>query len=248
MLLTLYVDRADINRLSRLERFPNELKLMIIGKIPNARSIFNLALTGPQFCSLISVHEKKIAQDLIKFVIPAELLHVMVATYAAIESDWNVHKGHTDLNSREALSKPYVDSINQFVERYRCPEAFTLQAQHPNGVALYEAFQYLVMHGAIETYALELASAAMKNIPKAPGFAPEVSPPVLIRYEKALYVTQLVAELFSWRGGDQTKEMYMAWGTFWYALSPWEIEQVFGVQTLLMDSILGGKYKPEPGH
>ncbi|KAH8164326.1 hypothetical protein CIB48_g3934 [Xylaria polymorpha] len=232
--------RTDRDRLSRLERLPNELKLMIVGQIPNARSIFNLALTGPQFCAFISVHEKKIAHDLIKSVIPAELLHVVVATYGAIESDWNIHKGHTYLNSSEKLSKSYVNSIVQFVERYRLPRGFTLQAQHPNGVALYVAFQYLILHYTMETCALKLASSAMKSIPKALGFVPEVTPTVLIRYEKALYVTQLVAELFSWRGGNQTKTMHMAWGTFWYALSPWEIEQVYGVQTLFTWHVLDG--------
>lgn len=73
------------------------------------------------------------------------------------------------------------------------------------------------------------------------GSSPEVTPMVLLRYEKALYVMHLVSILFSWRGNDQTDAMYYTWGTFWYSLSPWEYEQVYCVHKLLKQHIAGGK-------
>ncbi|KAI1749729.1 hypothetical protein F4782DRAFT_549497 [Xylaria castorea] len=230
--------RTDTNRISRLERLPNELKLMVIVQIADARSIFRLALTGPHFCAFISAHERRVAGDVIKKIIPAELLHLAIATYTAIKAYWNVHNGQDDLNSSKKLSGFYVNSIVDFVERYRCPKGFTLQTQHPRGPALYEAHCYFMMHDTISILASQLALRSMRSIPKVLGFAPEISPTVLIRYEKALYILQLVAELFAWRGGDQTNQMHLAWGMFWFALAPWEVEQVYCAQTLLTWHVL----------
>ncbi|KAI1736604.1 hypothetical protein F4680DRAFT_451693 [Xylaria scruposa] len=228
--------RTDVNCLSLLERLPNELKLMVIVHIADPLSIFKLALTGPEFCAFISAHEGTITETLVRKTIPAELLDIAVATYTAIESRWNVHNCIVDLDSRQ-LSSCYVDWIVHFVEHYRSGR-FTLRAQHPKGPTLYEGYCYLVMQDLMSEYADKLALLSMRNIPKAFGFAPEISPTVLIRYEKALYITQLVAELFAWRGGDQTIRMHLAWGMFWYALAPWEIEQVYCVQTLLTWHVL----------
>ncbi|KAI0456736.1 hypothetical protein F5B21DRAFT_522073 [Xylaria acuta] len=225
--------RADVNRLSRFERLPNELKLMIIGRIANPKYILNLALTGPQFCAFITIHEKRIAEDVIKYIIPAELLHLAVATYAATGTSWNIHNGDMALNSNQRLSDSYANSVFQFVEQYRCPEGFTLQAEHPDGLTLCDAFHYGTMHYAIITYARILARDALHNTPKVLAFAPNLSRTVLMRYQKALYIMQLVAELFAWRGGGQTMQMHRAWGMFWYALAPWEVEQVYCAQTLL---------------
>ncbi|KAI0552207.1 hypothetical protein F4679DRAFT_592687 [Xylaria curta] len=229
--------RTDVNYLSLLERLPNELTLMVIVHIGDPRSIFRLALTGPHLCAFIAVHEGMITESLIRMTIPTELLYLTVATYTAIESCWNVHNRPVDLSSGK-LSDSYVDSIVQFVEHYRRSEGFTLRAQHPKGPNLCQALGYLVMHSLTSEYADKLARLSMRVIPKAFGFAPEISPTVLIRYEKALYITQLVAELFAWRGSGQTNRMHLAWGMFWYALAPWEVEQVYCVQTLLTWHVL----------
>ncbi|KAI0196753.1 hypothetical protein EV127DRAFT_466272 [Xylaria flabelliformis] len=230
--------RTDVNRLSLLERLPNELQLMVIVQIADPPSVLRLALTGPQLCAFILIHERRIAESVVRKTIPAELLHLAVATYTVIESYWNIHNNQFYLGSSQELSNFYVDSVVEFVERYRCSGGFAFEIQHPEGLSLYEAQCYYVMNNLISDYANQLALLSMRNIPKDLRFAPEISPTVLIRYKKALYITQLVAELFAWRGGDQTNRMHLAWGMFWYALAPWEVEQVYCVQTLLTWHIL----------
>ncbi|RYC60896.1 hypothetical protein CHU98_g5318 [Xylaria longipes] len=206
---------------------------MIVGRISNVLAVFNVLLTGPHFCAFISLHERKIAEDIIKKSIPAELRHLAVATYAATTSPWNIHHGHHDLYFNQTLSDSYVNSVVRFVERYRRPDGFTLQSHHAKGLTLWDASVYLPMNNAICIYSRRLVALAMSATPKVLGFVPEISHSVLLRYAKALYITQIVAEIFAWRGGGQTTQMHMAWGMFWYALTPWEVEQVFGVQTLL---------------
>ncbi|KAI0490346.1 hypothetical protein F4859DRAFT_520169 [Xylaria cf. heliscus] len=229
----MYVNRADENRLSLLESLPNEVKLMIVGNIGHAQSILKLAMTGPVFCAFITVHERIIAAETIKCFIPPELLHTAVATYAAMKSEWNVHSGASPTKNNFDLTEDYVKTIIDFMHKYRSAGGFTLQGEHPKGLSLDDASQYYAIHSSIYHFAYGFSCKAQSEIPKVLGFAPEITSTVLLRYQKALYITQLVAELFSWRGRDQTEGMHLAWGMFWYAFDPWEIEQVFSVQTML---------------
>ncbi|TGJ81119.1 hypothetical protein E0Z10_g7643 [Xylaria hypoxylon] len=154
-----------------------------------------------------------------------------------MDSCHNIHNDPTNLGTLSRLEPDYVKSIATVVGAFRHAKTLTLQKLLPNGMKLCKAAKFLRWHNRIRYYAKVLASHAMKQTPKELGFGPEASPTVLFRYEKALYILQLVAELFAWRGGFQTEGMYKAWGTFWFAFCPWEVEQVFCVQKLFENHI-----------
>ncbi|KAJ2990794.1 hypothetical protein NUW58_g2775 [Xylaria curta] len=229
--------RINPDRRSHLERLPNELKRMIIAELPGVRIIDNLALTGPEFCYFIATNEKIIAKDVFKVRIPPSLQHVAVATYAALMADWNCHRLEEAHPANTPLDYPYISSIIDFVERYRLPNGFALETQHPGGLLLKELNQYLVIYSSISQFSVQLATGALAAVPGILGFTPHITPTVLVRYQKALYILQLVSELFSLRGREQNPWMHMAWGSFWRALEPWEMEQVFGAQVLLKEFI-----------
>ncbi|KAI3336188.1 hypothetical protein F4824DRAFT_509960 [Ustulina deusta] len=226
--------RIDTNRQSRLERMPNEIKLMITSWIQHSVSIFNLALSGPEFCALIVTHEKKIVLNVITWYIPAEIMHLAVGIHMVTTAPWNVRNAGPITPGRP-IPPAYMDSIVDFVEKYRRAEDLTLQKHHPEGLALSQLGRYLNMHNATRHYAKLLATHAKGRVPGNLGLGFEISPTVLFRYMRTLYVMQLVTELFSWRGGDRIipQRMHLAWGTFWFSFYPWEIEQVFCVQKLL---------------
>ncbi|KAJ8119438.1 hypothetical protein ONZ43_g3608 [Nemania bipapillata] len=56
---------------------------------------------------------------------------------------------------------------------------------------------------------------AREKIPKDLGFYPEISPTVLLRYEKALYIMNLVSILFSWKTDSDPESLSRSWGVFW---------------------------------
>ncbi|KAI1288216.1 hypothetical protein F5Y03DRAFT_94279 [Xylaria venustula] len=76
------------SRRSPLEKLPSELKLTIVRYIPEHVSIFHPALTGPEFCNLIATHEKKITIEVIRWAVPAEIMHLAVATHMISVAPW----------------------------------------------------------------------------------------------------------------------------------------------------------------
>ncbi|KAI1181170.1 hypothetical protein F4777DRAFT_4881 [Nemania sp. FL0916] len=232
--------RTAGSRLSNLERLPNEVKLMIVDCCSDTVSIFNLALTGPEFCRLISAHERAIARGMITNNISPPLLHLAIAANIAANADWNIHKTNfKDSEPEKTLPRSYTHQIVKFVESYRRPGGYTLQEHHPDGPKLSEASRYLALHDTIRHYADRFAAYITYEFPKGLGSPPDISTAVLLRIEKALYVAQLVSDLFSWSGHHPTKAMDYAWGVFWFSLLPWEYEQVYCAQRILTEHVAG---------
>ncbi|KAI0517605.1 hypothetical protein F5B22DRAFT_645784 [Xylaria bambusicola] len=226
--------RAIQGRRSRLEQLPTELKLIIIGFLPDGASIINLSLSGPDFCAVVCAHEKKIIEDAMT-IIPPSLVYLAVANYMISTAPWHINERKQRGYGRGLkLSEAYGTSVLDFVELYRLPQELTLEKTHPENMSLIQADIYLKTYMAVSYYAKLLSKQAMLGIPEGIEFNREVTSTVLARYEKALYIMQLVSSLFSWQGSDPEQyEMVVAWGVFWFSLFPWEIEQVFCVQRLL---------------
>ncbi|RWA10218.1 hypothetical protein EKO27_g4873 [Xylaria grammica] len=218
---------------SRLEMLPNEIKFLIVYWTQDPQSILRLALTGPVFCEFVSTHEKMLTQSVMNFHIPTGMMHLVLTTRMVSCLRHNVHKDASFTGIPCPLKAPYTNSITAGVAIFRRPQKLTLQSAHPEGLNLSQVLPYLRWHSAVQYYAKLLASRAMKRTPKDLGFGCEASSTVLFRYEKTLYIFGLVTELFSWRGSSRTREMYKAWGNFWFGLYPWEVEQVFCIQKLL---------------
>ncbi|KAK5627477.1 hypothetical protein RRF57_003192 [Xylaria bambusicola] len=245
------INRAIHGRRSRLEKIPIEIKLMIIGFIPDGASIINLSLSGPDFCSVVCTHEKKIVEDAMT-IIPPSLMYLAVANYMISTAPWHVNKKKEKRYGRGLeLSEAYGTLILNFVEQYRHPEDLTLEKKHPGGLTLSQAKNYLKTYIAVSYYANLLSKQAMFGIPEKLDLSLQITCTVLARYEKALYIMQLVSSLFSWQGAAQPQnQIQMAWGVFWYSLFPWEAEQIFCVQRLLERHIgtLATKHRTVQGY
>ncbi|KAF2973127.1 hypothetical protein GQX73_g325 [Xylaria multiplex] len=228
-----FIEETIITGCSRLEALPNELKLVVVFWVQDPRSIFHLALTGPVFCEFVTTHETVITQNIINWNIPVQMMRLAIFSDKASRVPANPHTNTINVGMFRPLDDSYIHGINTIVNRFRRDREITFRERYPHGMRLSEASRYLRNHELIRYYAKVLASDAMARTPKNIGFPFDVSSTVLFRYEKALYIMQLVADLFAWRGGSQKDEMYKAWGTFWFAFHPWEIEQVFCVQKLL---------------
>ncbi|KAI0096424.1 hypothetical protein GGR51DRAFT_567171 [Nemania sp. FL0031] len=230
--------RNNGKRPSQLESLPNEIKLEIIFSLAgNLRSIVRLAMTGPQFCALIKIHENAIARNVVICIIPPELIEIAAASHAASYAAWN-HRTHhyRDLNKNVLMRSTYSDTINKFVDGFR-DGLYALEQQHKKGLRLYEANQYVKMQNIVSYYAKTLSDLAQKQVPEYIVNRPKITPLVGLRYQKSLYIAQLVGDLFSWRAGTPRREMNRAWGVFWYAFMPWEQEQVYVVHKLLEQHI-----------
>ncbi|KAI0967569.1 hypothetical protein F4678DRAFT_465499 [Xylaria arbuscula] len=166
-------------------------------------------------------------------------MHLAVATYMISVAPWAFQNKEQDtaFKTDVPLNSAYEELVLAFVERYRCTEDLTLKKQHPQGITLPQVGQYLNMHYAVYDYARVLAACAIETTHEDLGLGSTATPTMLLRYEKALYVMQLVSALFSWRGTDQSPRMNDAWGVFWYSFYPWEVEQVYCVETLLLEHI-----------
>ncbi|KAJ8120802.1 hypothetical protein O1611_g10270 [Lasiodiplodia mahajangana] len=231
------VHRNNGKRPGQLERLPNEIKLEVLGWVSDGRSILNLALTGPQFCAFIAMYEKTIAFNVVTWNIPAEMLDVAAVNHSTCYATWNVHTfGHPEFNKGLRMSLAYSQSINVFVDKYR-QGVYTFEKKHPKGLQLYEASQYLDTHNAVRYYAKTLAVIAEEQFPSYLPAHPEISPIALRRYQRALYIVQLVADLFSWKAALPTLAMGRAWSIFWHHFMPWEYEQVYCANKLLQQHL-----------
>ncbi|KAI1120735.1 hypothetical protein F5Y10DRAFT_272763 [Nemania abortiva] len=232
--LNLVANRNKNKPRSRLEKLPNEIKLEVISWISEVRSIFSLALTGPEFCAFVVTHESTIARDVITRHIHPDLLSLAVADHVAAKSSFNIHLNNClDMNKAVAMSSSRSNSIVRFVEEYRRGN-FTLKKQHKKGLRLYEAAEYFDSYNIMCDYAETLSGVATGLVPKHVEFpGPIVSPMVLLRYVKALYVMQLVSYLFSWSGRNAPRSVYRAWGVFWSCFFPWEYGQMCCANTFL---------------
>ncbi|KAI1424761.1 hypothetical protein F5Y12DRAFT_714999 [Xylaria sp. FL1777] len=231
--------RFAIDRRSRLEQLPVEIKMIVICWINDSVSIFNLALSSLDYCATISIHEKEITLNVLRWYIPDELMHLAIATYEISTSNWAFHNdGRKEIGRGHVMKRTYEDSVLKFVEKFRRTEDWTLLRQHPEGLTLHQIDRYLKMHHAARYYARKLAADTKQRTPGALDFGPKITSTVFFRYERALYIMQLVTELFSWRSARQSETMEKAWGVFWFAFYPWEVEQVFCVQKLLEKYII----------
>ncbi|KAI1346623.1 hypothetical protein F5Y01DRAFT_321574 [Xylaria sp. FL0043] len=244
-------DRSRKDRRSRLEKIPNEIKLMIVCRIPDTNSIFNLALTGPVYCDLVATHEMKLTLDMISLYIPGSIMHLAIATHVITTAPWSFHnramngpvkaRGQTQEQAEEQYREElgvvglnYENAILGFCEFFRETDGQTLSQAYSNGLTLWQSRQFLKTHHAVRYYARLLASQAMELTPNLwRRDDAKATPTMLLRYEKALYIMQLVSAMFSWKGQLSTINLIKAWGDFWYRFYPWEVEQVFCVQQLL---------------
>ncbi|KAI0814519.1 hypothetical protein GGR55DRAFT_700797 [Xylaria sp. FL0064] len=250
-------DKSRRDRRCRLENIPNEIKLMIVCRIPDANSIFNLALTGPVYCDLIAAHETKLTLDMINLYIPGSIMNLAIATHVILTAPWSFHnramngpvkaQGQTQeqaeeeyRESLEVVGLNYENAILGFCEWFRETEGKTLSQTYPNGLTLWQSRLFLKTHHAVRYYARLLSSQAMELTPNLWGRdGAKATPTMLLRYEKALYIMQIVSAMFSWRGELSSTNMIKAWGISWYHFYPWEVEQVFCVQQLLERHIAG---------
>ncbi|KAI0431954.1 hypothetical protein F5Y09DRAFT_354467 [Xylaria sp. FL1042] len=255
-------DRFCQDRRGRLDKIPPEIKMMIVCRIPDSKSIFNLALTGPDYCEIITAHEKTLTIEMLNLYIPGSIMHLAITSHVVITASWAFHNhvvraplnrqgqtqaqapGRVQTRSQTRAREQgqemsiisgldYENAVLAFTEWFRQNENLTLSQQFPGGLTLQQAEELLELHHAVRYYARVLSSEAMDLMPYIWDLRGEATPTMLLRYEKALYIMQLVSELFSWRDRVNTPPMNQAWGTFWYHFYPWEVEQVFCVQKLL---------------
>ena len=176
-------------------------------------------------------------------------MHLAVAIYMISTASWFIEgRLHKTYGRGLELSKPCGTLILNFVEQYRRTEGLTLKKQHPGGLALAQAGQYMNTYKAVQYYSRLLADQVSKEEFSQWLISWQASSTELARYEMCLYILQLVSNLFSWRGARTTHDqMEMAWGVFWFSLYPWEIEQVFCVQRLLERHIGSRTLSPQIG-
>ncbi|KAI1825620.1 hypothetical protein F4861DRAFT_501013 [Xylaria intraflava] len=186
--LTTAAARVDLNRHSTLEAMPHELKLMIICWLPDIRSIYQLALTGPELYVLVRAHEKHIVQEVMRHSIDAEVLYLALTRRAILSAQW---KAGGDDKAQQAR----IRSGRAFAEQYINPAADAAQLEaRTRGLQFREASPYLSLHSSIGYYAEVLARRAAQTTPKAAELCPGVSSAVPAHYERALYIIQLASD------------------------------------------------------
>ncbi|KAI1134242.1 hypothetical protein F5Y05DRAFT_417436 [Hypoxylon sp. FL0543] len=236
------------------EGLPPELKNKVISKLPDAHSVFNLALTGPVFYNHIfhdddGANERTIASDIVVAQVGSTLLPMAIARYEASIISWK-----RDLSS-QAVPMPLnssmlCENIVQFSNEH-------LEGQHaarvkklPARLALLPiAKDLLSCHEAIQHYAAVLSIKAATSMPSRQHRmnvyeAEDIIPNdrEKLRFSKALYIFQVISELFMvnttnpiiWRPEDTG---FSALAAFWRKFAPWENQQVRCIQRLLMDHI-----------
>ncbi|KAI8626303.1 hypothetical protein F5Y19DRAFT_488353 [Xylariaceae sp. FL1651] len=223
-------ERIDLSHLSQLERLPNELKIPIIGALPDMKSLFNLALSGPGFYAFIAGNEGMLATEMVTTNIDANVMSLAVARRFAAKSAWKRKK--TQVPRDLFPSSEYVKSVTTFVDEFLGPQNAQVWTKHLQVSGFHEASCYLALHNAICHYAKVLSGRAMKRAPMVLGYGKKVSSTVLNRYKKALYIMQLVTDLFSWSDNSDIVQ-YQAWTNFWTKFAPWELEQVRCLEVLL---------------
>lgn len=186
-------------------------------------------MSGPHFCTLFLANENTITRVVVDYYIPDSLMHLAVRCSVISKEMLRIRQAAPVLRSD-------TDRLhNQFYDLCMLPRSLTIRAQHnDDNFQLCDSFRVLDQHNAVCYYAKILAAQAMEETSKHVGYRPEITPTILRRYEKALYILQIVSDLFGWRGTcyiDMAAEN--GWGKFWYSLPPWEYEQVHCVRELL---------------
>ncbi|CAJ2510487.1 Uu.00g132960.m01.CDS01 [Anthostomella pinea] len=224
------------NQRSRLERLPNELKSIVVVYLGDAQSTMNPALTGPEFDSLVTSREVTIATTMVKSFIGSELMPIALARYHAAAT--------SEQDAREESSKSPLYDPQLFFSSFRnglavSPSDRDIVMITEVQFTLKTARKILQLHSAINYYARSLAYRAMKFEPRltkklfrcVPEEMKSPSDKELTRFCKALYIFQLISDLFPFaRGGE-------LWNQFWLNFSPWENQQLRCLQLLLADHV-----------
>ncbi|KAI3321059.1 hypothetical protein HD806DRAFT_546880 [Xylariaceae sp. AK1471] len=116
--------RAASDHRSRLERLPNEVRLLIVNNLPDVLSIFNLALSGPEYCVVIE-DEAKHAANKVSYVVGRALMP-LVATLQGLEA------------LRITLPGPIVDKDSQPQSQSIGPENDPFESHELRTAAVYD--------------------------------------------------------------------------------------------------------------
>ncbi|KAI0023768.1 hypothetical protein F4780DRAFT_727723 [Xylariomycetidae sp. FL0641] len=225
--------RVSHDRLSFLEKVPNDIKVEIIKNLLDSKSVLNLAMTGPVFGDCIIGFEGQIATTMVRMAIPEYSLPVAMAVYHASK----------DLGRYRFLATEWsesdIEAVTEFMSKhlnFACANAtfprFTLKSAHP----------VLFLHSTIRDLAVTISTRISKVA--RPHGDPSWKRPVHIsmpgtegptateidRFIKALYIFQLVCQLFP---TELPLDETILFDQFWRHFAPWELWQVIMIQHYL---------------
>ncbi|KAI1114219.1 hypothetical protein F5Y14DRAFT_451191 [Nemania sp. NC0429] len=200
--------------LSRIESLPAEIRWIIIGHLSDSQSVKNLLLSGPRFYALVLANERLIACHLVRHHIPARVLVMATGIFKTRQS----RMGAVTL----------IQFCNMAPSRYA-----SVFGKTDDQSSLFEACEYLDQHNAVVYYAKALAAQAMGEASKHVGYRLEVTPTILHRYERCLYMLQFESEMLNQAGRPYRFGPKHFFTRFWTVQAPWDYEQVHCVKELL---------------
>lgn len=225
---------------SKLENLGPELKNIIAG-FCDAKSVMNLALSGIVFYDHIKRQERPIIKGILASQIGEDVLRLAAARLET--SGWNrIHSPRSDEEDRKCVTRVMDCHLSR-----TSPSRANTFGMNLGDVAKLQSFHSVTLY-----YADVLSSIALYD---APGPLTEwhahlphpincVSPTEFRRFVKALYIFELVGNLFKKEYmHDEDPNMYVANQEFWGHFAPWEQQQVRCVQTILLRHLSYGEWQ-----
>jgi hypothetical protein len=246
---------------SRLERIPNELRLLIINELPDVSSIINLALTGPDFYLFIEAQANNAAnhvistvgEELLPFAATLQGLDALGVTLPGplVHDDSEPEPANPDrdpfegFESRLYKPNPKFWLISTVLDRYinyrnmrscHAPVQFPKISTAVHYMGFYKTSEYIDFHEVVEYWEQKLVSRALERAKSTFKVDASIEPTrsERTRFRKALYVLHLVSTAFPYIPIFESDEFY-AWQRMWIPFAPWETEQVRCIHLLLAD-------------
>ncbi|KAI0454162.1 hypothetical protein F5B21DRAFT_525237 [Xylaria acuta] len=243
---------AAVRHSSYIERLPAELRFLVIENLPagDLRSIINLALTGPVYYHFVSENEADLAEKIVVSIVGRDVMP-FAATLYELEGLGDklprvIFKGKRGYPDEESWGL-MLEILDRHSGRHNRHNWHTQSRITKFPVAA----AYLEFNAPVEYWAKKVASRALRKAyamvprqrwrddPKSkPGLKPKPTATEMRRFCKALYIYQIQSTAFPWSYAAKYMEpigtsYFCAFQRFWYAIAPWELEQVRQVEILL---------------
>ncbi|OTA79122.1 hypothetical protein M434DRAFT_38376 [Hypoxylon sp. CO27-5] len=232
-----------------LEALPSEIKNKILRELPDARSVLNVALTGPIFYNHIfydddGSNERKISSAIVVANVGITLLPMAIARYEASLISWKrVCPSNTEAPIPVTTSW-LCEQVVEFVDEHLTGHHITQLPVALSSLSI--ADNIISCHKAIQHFTEYLSTRTAGYMPDHCRPSSDCMREAIVpndrentRFSKALYIFQLASELFVinkyhsvvWDAREATN---IALEAFWRKFAPWENQQVRSVQTLLI--------------